>query len=216
MAEETVVKIPVGKLKLEGGLTIPDEPKGLVLFAHGSGSSHKSPRNQYVAEALNEVGIATLLFDLLSPQEDNADPFSKDVRFNIELLAERLEKVTDWAVKNPKTKDLSLGYFGASTGAAAALIASTRVKQSIAAIVSRGGRPDLANSHLPQVKAPILLIVGERDVIVLELNEKALSELTCPKKLVVIKGAAHLFEEEGALEEVAEIDRKSTRLNSTH
>jgi dienelactone hydrolase len=207
MLEKTLVKIPVGKLNLEGELTIPQDAHGLVLFAHGSGSSRKSPRNRYVAEVLNEAGIATLLFDLLSSKEEAADLYSKEYRFNIELLAERLEKVTDWAIKNPTTKSLSLGYFGASTGAAAALIAETRTSHLIRAIVSRGGRPDLAHSHLPKVKAPTLLLVGGFDGIVIELNERALSHLICPKKLVIIKGATHLFEEIGALEEVAETAR---------
>ena len=208
MAEETLVKIPVGKLNLEGELTIPQRAHGLVLFVHGSGSSRKSPRNRYVAQVLNEAGIATLLFDLLSSKEEAVDLYSKEYRFNIELLAERLEKATDWAVKNQTTKHLSLGYFGASTGAAAALMADTRTSHFIRAIVSRGGRPDLAHSYLPKVKAPTLLLVGGLDGIVIELNEKALSQLRCPKKLVIIKGATHLFEEMGALEEVAEIAKE--------
>jgi dienelactone hydrolase len=207
MAEETLVKIPVGKLNLEGELTIPQSAHGLVLFVHGSGSSRKSPRNRYVAKLLNEAGVATLLFDLLSLKEETVDLYSKEYRFNIELLAERLEKVTDWVAKNPTTKNLSLGYFGASTGAAAALIAETRTSHLIRAIVSRGGRPDLAHSHLPKVKAPTLLLVGGLDGIVIELNEKAISHLRCPKKLVIIKGATHLFEEIGVLEEVAETAR---------
>lgn len=204
MADETLVKIQVGKLNLEGELTIPQNAQGLVLFAHGSGSSRKSPRNRYVAEVLNQAGIATLLFDLLTAEEEVVDERTRELRFNIELLAERLEKATDWAVKHPTTKYLSLGYFGASTGAAAALIAETRTSHLIRAIVSRGGRPDLAHSHLPKVKAPTLLLVGGLDEVVIELNEKALSQLRCPKKFVIIKGATHLFEEAGTLEEVAE------------
>lgn len=204
MAEETLVKIPVGKLNLEGELTIPQDAHGLVLFVHGSGSSRKSPRNRYVAQVLNEVGIATLLFDLLTAEEEVVDERTRELRFDIELLAERLEKATDWALKNPTIKNLSLGYFGASTGAAAALIAETRTSHLIRAIVSRGGRPDLAHSYLPKVEAPTLLLVGGLDEVVIELNEKALSYLICPKKLVIIKGATHLFEEVGTLEEVAE------------
>ncbi|MBX9620461.1 MAG: dienelactone hydrolase family protein [Alphaproteobacteria bacterium] len=206
-ATEILVQIPVGKLKLEGGLTIPQDAYGLVLFAHGSGSSRKSPRNRYVAQVLNEAGIATLLFDLLTAEEEVIDERTRELRFNIELLSERLEKATDWVIKNSTTKNLNLGYFGASTGAAAALIAETRTPHLIRAIVSRGGRPDLAHSHLPKVKAPTLLLVGGLDEIVIELNERALSHLTCPKKLVIIKDATHLFEESGTLEEVAETAR---------
>lgn len=207
MAEETLVKIPVGKLNLEGELTIPQDAHGLVLFVHGSGSSRKSPRNRYVAQVLNAAGIATLLFDLLTAEEEVVDERTREFRFDIELLAERLEKATDWVIKNPTTKNLSLGYFGASTGAAAALIAETRTSHLIRAIVSRGGRPDLAYTHLPKVKAPTLLLVGGFDEIVIELNEKTLSHLICPKKLVIIEGATHLFEESGTLEEVAETAR---------
>ncbi|MBX9786230.1 MAG: dienelactone hydrolase family protein [Alphaproteobacteria bacterium] len=205
--EESLVKIPIGKLNLEGELTIPKNAHGLVLFAHGSGSSRKSPRNRYVAQVLNEAGIATLLFDLLTAEEETVDESTRELRFDIELLAERLEKATDWAVKNSTTKHLNLGYFGASTGAAAALIAETRTSHLIRAIVSRGGRPDLAHSHLPKVKAPTLLLVGGFDGVVTELNEKVLSQLRCPKELVIIKGATHLFEEVGTLEEMAEIAR---------
>lgn len=200
---EASVQIPVGKLELEGELTIPREAKGLVLFAHGSGSSRKSPRNKYVAQVLNEAGIATLLFDLLSSEEEAVDQYSKELRFDIELLAERLEKATEWVATSTKTKFLNLGYFGASTGAAAALIAAARTKHTIKAVVSRGGRPDLAHTYLPKVKAPTLLIVGGLDYIVIELNQQAYAALTCPKKLVIVEGATHLFEEEGALEEVA-------------
>lgn len=207
MLEESLVKIPIGKLNLEGELTIPKNAHGLVLFAHGSGSSRKSPRNRYVAQVLNEAGIATLLFDLLTAEEETVDESTRELRFDIELLAERLEKATDWAVKNSTTKHLNLGYFGASTGAAAALIAETRTSHLIRAIVSRGGRPDLAHSHLPKVKAPTLLLVGGFDGVVTELNEKVLSQLRCPKELVIIKGATHLFEEVGTLEEMAEIAR---------
>lgn len=203
MAEEALVKIPVGKINLEGELTIPREVSGLVLFVHGSGSSRKSPRNQYVAEVLNDAGIATLLFDLLTAEEEVVDERTRELRFDIELLAERLEKVTDWVANNPTTKQLGLGYFGASTGAAAALIAEVRTPHLIRAIVSRGGRPDMANSQLARVKAPTLLIVGGRDEVVIELNEQALSKLTCSKGLVIIPGATHLFEERGTLEEVA-------------
>ena len=207
MAKETHVKIPIGKFNLEGELVIPQGAQGLVLFVHGSGSSRKSPRNQYVAQVLNEAGIATLLFDLLTAEEEVVDERTRELRFDIELLAERLEKVTSWAVKNPTTKHLNLGYFGASTEAAAALIAETHTSHLIRAIVSRGGRPDLAYSHLSKVKAPTLLLVGGLDGIVIELNEKALSQLRCPKELVIIKGATHLFEEIGTLEEVAETAR---------
>lgn len=201
--KETSVSIPIKKIKLEGELKIPDLAKGIVLFAHGSGSSRFSPRNQYVAKVLQDSGIATLLFDLLTKEEERIDEETSELRFNISLLAERLEEVTEWLKKNSSTKNFSIGYFGASTGAAAALISAANKKDLIKAVVSRGGRPDLAGNALKDVTAPTLLIVGGNDLVVIDLNEKAFKELNCEKKLSVVPNATHLFEEKGALEEVA-------------
>lgn len=196
------VHISLGaKGSLEGDLHMPREEKGLVLFAHGSGSSRHSPRNRAVAEVLQQAGLGTLLFDLLTPEEEEIDRVTAQLRFDIALLTERLLLATAWAEKH---KGLALGYFGASTGAAAAL--SAAAKLPVKAVVSRGGRPDLAQD-LPAVKAPTLLIVGGNDDVVIGLNEQALSQLKCTKKLVIVKGATHLFEEPGALEEVARLAR---------
>lgn len=192
---------PVG---LEGLLALPEPANGIVLFAHGSGSSRFSPRNTYVAEALQEAGLGTLLFDLLTDDEaaDRARVF------DILLLAERLAMATGWIAGQPETSALPIGYFGASTGAAAGLVAAARSGRDIAAVVSRGGRPDLADADLPQVRAPTLLIVGGADDVVLELNRMALEKLTCEKKLAVVPGATHLFEEPGTLDEVIALARK--------
>lgn len=195
------VKISTGQLILEGILDLPKNPKGLVLFAHGSGSGRDSPRNQYVAKVLQDGQIGTLLFDLLTEEEDSI----YENRFNIELLTDRLIAATDWIKANPKTKNLSLGYFGASTGAAAALNAATQLPDRIHAVVSRGGRPDLAQDSLLKVQAPTLLIVGENDPQVLLLNQDAYQKLKGPKKLEIIPGATHLFEEAGTLEKVARL-----------
>jgi putative phosphoribosyl transferase len=203
--EEILVKIPVGNVVVEGNLTVPSGAKGVVLFAHGSGSSRFSPRNQYVAKVINKAGIGTLLFDLLTQNEDEVDMATAEFRFNIDLLAERLIGATEWLKKDPKTKNLVFGYFGASTGAAAALIAAAKLPSVIAAVVSRGGRPDLASDYLGKVSAPTLLLVGGLDTVVIELNRKAMSQMVSEKKLEIVPGATHLFEEPGKLEEVAKL-----------
>ena len=198
------VRIDADCLSLAGTLTIPDDAKGIVLFAHGSGSSRHSPRNQFVAKALVANGMATLLFDLLTPREEVLDQRTASLRFDIDLLSKRLVGATRWSMRNADTQSLRIGYFGASTGAAAALAAAARMQESVAAVVSRGGRPDLAGRALRLVLAPTLLIVGGRDETVLELNWMALRQLHCaPKELIVIPGATHLFKEPGTLEEVA-------------
>jgi pimeloyl-ACP methyl ester carboxylesterase len=177
----------------------------LVLFAHGSGSSRHSPRNQFVARALREAGSGTFLFDLLTQDEETEDAFAGHLRFDIPFLAERLEAATQWASSHPATQRLPMGYFGSSTGGAAALVAAATLGSAVGAIVSRGGRPDLAGDALQLVKAPTLLIVGERDEEVLRLNESAYGKLQCKKALAVVPRATHLFEEHGALEEVARL-----------
>jgi len=188
-------------------LIIPSGAKGIVLFAHGSGSSRFSPRNQYVAKEFNKAKIGTLLFDLLTSEEEEQDTFTAEYRFNIELLAERLIGATEWIKKDLQTKNYAFGYFGASTGAAAALIGAAKLPNDISAVVSRGGRPDLAADYLPQVVAPTLLLVGGLDTEVIKLNRQAMAQMTAEKKLVIVPGATHLFEEPGKLEEVA---REST------
>ncbi|KAB2312297.1 alpha/beta hydrolase [Betaproteobacteria bacterium SCN2] len=194
-----VVRIPVDGAHIEGALELPGNPVGLVLFAHGSGSSRHSPRNNYVARVLHEHGIGTLLMDLLTPAEDS--DYAK--RFDISLLVERLRAAAHWVRQNPATATLPVGYFGASTGAAAALRAAAH-EESVAAVVSRGGRPDLASpAELAQVKAPTLLLVGGQDFGVITLNEAAFADLVCEKQLRIVPGATHLFEEPGTLEEVA-------------
>ncbi|MCX6644382.1 MAG: dienelactone hydrolase family protein [Candidatus Bathyarchaeota archaeon] len=203
--QETAVKIPVGSVVVEGNLTVPSGAKGVVLFAHGSGSSRFSPRNQYVAKFFNAQKIGTLLFDLLTNEEDQEDIETAEYRFNINLLAERLIGATEWLNKDPDTKNIVFGYFGASTGAAAALIAAAKLPNDIAAVVSRGGRPDLAANYLPRVVAPTLLLVGGLDTVVIELNRQAMEQMSAEKKLVIIPGATHLFEEPGKLEEVAKL-----------
>jgi dienelactone hydrolase len=202
--KETLVKIPAGKVVLEGNLNVPRNAKGIVLFAHGSGSSRFSPRNRYVAQILNKANIATLLIDLLTKEEEKIDDVTAHLRFDIGLLAERLVYATDWLKKNPTTKNLKIGYFGASTGAAAALVAAAK-HNDINAIVSRGGRPDLAGTNLAKVKAPTLLIVGGNDEVVIDLNKEAVKQLKAENKLEIVKGATHLFEEPGALEKVAKL-----------
>ena len=203
--ETNVLTIPVGRVRLNGDLTIPEDARGLVLFAHGSGSSRLSPRNRYVAGMLQESGMATLLFDLLTPDEEKEDCSTGHLRFNIDLLAERLAAVTRWLLEEKQPRDLALGYFGASTGAAAALMAAAELEDRIQAVVSRGGRPDLAGDALPRVKASTLLIVGGEDHVVIELNEQAYNQLRCEKELKILPGATHLFEERGALEQVARL-----------
>lgn len=203
MREQDLVNIPVGKFSLEGNLKIPKEAAGIVLFAHGSGSSRHSPRNQFVAGVLQKAGIGTLLIDLFSAEEEKKDDLTGELRFDIPFLAKRLGAVTDWLVKNPATSTYKIGYFGASTGAAAALACAAEKQDLICAVVSRGGRPDLANSVLHKVKAPTLLIVGGSDYAVIGMNEEALAKLKCEKKLVIVAKATHLFEEPGTLEQVA-------------
>ncbi len=197
------VRIDVDNVSLAGTLTIPENARSIVLFVHGSGSSRHSPRNRFVAEVLQAKGMATLLFDLLTAGEEDIDRRTGSLRFDIDLLTRRLIGATAWTNRNPLTQGLRIGYFGASTGAAAALAAAART-QSVAAVVSRGGRPDLAGDSLGRVLAPTLLLVGGRDETVLELNRLALAQLhSRQKQLVVIPGATHLFEEPGTLEEVA-------------
>ena len=199
------VQVRAGNVTLEGDLTIPPGSKALILFAHGSGSSRHSPRNRYVANVLQQDGMGTLLIDLLSVAEENVDAYTMHLRFNIGLLAQRLEGITDWLSHNESTKHLNLGYFGASTGAAAALVAACKYHTVVKAIVSRGGRPDLSGSSLPQVKAPTLLIVGGEDTDVIELNKQAQRQMRAECKLEIVPGATHLFEEPGKLEQVARL-----------
>jgi dienelactone hydrolase len=202
-------QIPISSsITLEGNLSIPERSRGVVIFVHGSGSSRFSPRNQYVAHVLQEGGFATLLIDLLTKREEEQDRSTGHLRFNIDLLSERVVEVTNWLTSQPGIRDLKIGYFGASTGAAAALVAAARLPLIVRAVVSRGGRPDLALSSLPHVKAPTLLIVGSRDTQVIQLNQMALSLLQVEKQLVLIEGATHLFEEPGALEQVARLARE--------
>jgi len=199
------VYIAAGRATLDGNLTIVDGATALVLFAHGSGSSRHSSRNQFVARTPNNSGLATLLFDLLTPDEELIDVRTAELRFNIGLLAERLVHATRWAEKEQQTRDLRIGYFGSSTGGAAALVAAAEIPQDVDAVVSRGGRPDLAGEALPKVQAPTLLIVGGNDDIVIELNEQARDQMRCEVKLEIVPGATHLFEEPGALERVAQL-----------
>jgi putative phosphoribosyl transferase len=206
--QERLVRVPVGRVLLDGNLSLPQRARGIVLFAHGSGSSRFSPRNRYVAQLLNQEKLATLLIDLLSPQEEAVDQRTAQLRFDIGLLAERLVDVTDWLVEQPDTRPLRIGYFGASTGAAAALVAAAERPRIVHAIVSRGGRPDLAGPALGRVEAPTLLIVGGNDPVVIELNRAALAQLRCEKQLVIVPGATHLFEEPSALDEVARLARQ--------
>jgi putative phosphoribosyl transferase len=210
-ARKSTAKIIINQQNIiEGDLSIPvsnNNVKGIVILAHGSGSSRHSPRSKYVAQELNNVGIATLVIDMLTLEEESVDSLTKEHRFNIQLLAQRLISCTDWTLQNPELKNLKIGYFGASTGAAAALVAAAARPNVVRVVVSRGGRPDLAGKEiLDKIEAPTLLIVGENDKEVIELNQKALELLTRiekKKKLILIPNATHLFEEPGALEEVA-------------
>ena len=199
------VRIPAGRATLDGNLSIPENASALVLFVHGSGSSRHSPRNQFVARTLNNAGLATVLFDLLTPEEEAIDARTAELRFNIKLLAERLVHATNWAKQQQQTRDLRVGYFGSSTGGGAALVAAAERPQDVGAVVSRGGRPDLAGEALPKVQVPTLLIVGGDDDIVIELNEQARDRMRCEVKLEIVPGATHLFEEPGALEKVAQV-----------
>jgi putative phosphoribosyl transferase len=201
----TEVQIHAEREVLSGNLNLPKGASALVLFAHGSGSSRHSPRNQFVARTLNEAGLGTLLFDLLTQEEEAIDVQTRELRFNIHLLAERLVHATKWVKQQDQIRDLRIGYFGSSTGGAAALVAAVDVPQDVGAVVSRGGRPDLAGEALPKVQAPTLLIVGGNDDIVIELNEQARDRMRCEVKLEIIPGATHLFEEPGALEKVARL-----------
>jgi pimeloyl-ACP methyl ester carboxylesterase len=201
---EELVRVTTGRRTLEGSLTIPRDAKGVVLFAHGSGSSRHSPRNCYVASVLNDACLATLLIDLLTAEEEELDAYTGHLRFDIDLLADRLVAATDWLVQDWRTAKLALGYFGASTGGGAALVAAARRPRRVGAIVSRGGRPDLAGPALQHVTAPTLLIVGGEDRVVIDLNRQALIELAATEKeMHIVPGATHLFEEPGTLEEVA-------------
>ena len=206
-ARETEATIPVGEVRLAGTLRIPEHADGIVLFAHGSGSSRFSPRNRQVAAVLEDAGLATLLIDLLSAREESEDSRSGALRFDVPMLADRLLAATVWLRANEGTTSLPIGLFGASTGAGAALLAAAERPELIKAVVSRGGRPDLAGKALRHVSAPTLLIVGERDAVVLDLNERAAAELSTERKLEIVSGATHLFEEPGALEEVAVLAR---------
>ena len=202
---DQAVKIRSGRVQLDGELKVPQGATGIVLFVHGSGSSRHSRRNQYVARVIRETGVGTLLFDLLTKEEEAIDAYTGELRFNIEFLAKRLADATGWITSQSSTQHLRIGYFGASTGAAAALMAAVELSNIVAAVVSRGGRPDLARNALSKVKAPTLLIVGGYDDVVIELNENAFAKLTCEKELKIVPGATHLFEEPGTLEQVAQL-----------
>jgi putative phosphoribosyl transferase len=205
MVEECPVQVTVGPLTLDGSLCVPEKSQAIVLFAHGSGSSRLSPRNQFVARQLREAGLGTLLFDLLTKAEEETDMDTAQYRFNIRLLSDRLAGATDWLINFAGPEKFNIGYFGASTGAAAAIIAAAEKPDAVGAIVSRGGRPDLAEDALSEVKAPTLLIVGGNDAPVISMNQEALNRLKVEKKLEIIHGATHLFEEPGALEKVARL-----------
>ena len=202
---ETVVQVTAAPVRIEGNITIPAAARGMVLFAHGSGSSRHSPRNRFVAGELQKRALGTFLIDLLTADEDAVDMRTREHRFDIGLLARRLVAATEWLEQQSDTKDMKLGYFGASTGAAAALVAAAERAAAVAAVVSRGGRPDLAGKSLPLVKAPTLLIVGGDDREVISLNREASARMRVENKIVIVPGASHLFEEPGTLEEVARL-----------
>lgn len=206
--QEQLVSVITGDVTLEGNLVIPYSAIGIVLFAHGSGSSRYSPRNRHVAEVLQQAGLATLLLDLLTTEEEEIDLRTRHLRFDIGLLASRLVGATDWLLQNPDTQQLKIGYFGASTGAGAALVAAAKRGEVVKAIVSRGGRPDLAGSALPEVKAPTLLIVGGDDLPVIAINEDAMAQLHSIKRLEIVPGATHLFAEPGKLTAVANLAKE--------
>ena len=205
LSEQSVQVPPSGVI---GDLAIPANARGIIVFAHGSGSSRLSPRNQFVAGVLQRANFATLLLDLLTAEEEQIDLRTRHLRFDIDLLATRLGEASRWLAENSSTRNLATGYFGASTGAAAALRAAAQFSETVRAVVSRGGRPDLAGAALPNVQAPTLLIVGGEDTQVIELNQRALRELRCEKKLEIVPGATHLFEEPGTLERVADLARE--------
>ena len=204
---ERVVRVPAGQAVLDGALAIPRDAEGIVLFAHGSGSSRHSPRNKYVAGVLQDSGLATLLLDLLTPEEEAVDLRTRHLRFDIELLAQRLVNTTDWLGRAQDTSNLPSDYFGASTGAGAALVAAAERPDAVHAVVSRGGRPDLAGDALPRVRAPTLLIVGGEDAPVIDMNEDAMARMRAEVRLEIIAGATHLFEEPGTLEQAARLAR---------
>lgn len=201
--ETTAIQIPVGNVRLNADLTMPERSKAIIVFAHGSGSGRHSIRNRYVAETLNGYGFATLLADLLTEEEEIIDLRTQHLRFDIPMLADRLVDIAAWTQGEPQTSHLKIGLFGASTGAGAALIAAARHPENIIAVVSRGGRPDLAGDYLPEVISPVLLIVGENDPHVLDLNKQALAQLNARARLEIVPNATHLFEEPGALEAAA-------------
>lgn len=205
VAGSNEVQIKAGPVLLNGELRVPEKASGIVLFAHGSGSSRHSPRNQYVARVIRDAGVGTLLFDLLTGNEEKVDNYTREFRFDINLLARRLVAATNWLATQAETSHLRSGYFGASTGGGAALVAAAHMGREVGAVVSRGGRPDLAGAALGHVKAPTLLIVGGLDGPVIRMNEDAYAQLTCVKELKIISGATHLFEEPGKLEEVARL-----------
>ncbi len=206
--EEHVVRVSTAGVELEGNLAVPEGADGVVLFAHGSGSSRHSTRNRFVAETLREAGLATLLIDLLTQKEESVDLQTRHLRFDIPMLAERLVGATDWLIRDPRTKGLRIGYFGASTGGGAALVAAAERPEAVGAVVSRGGRPDLAGASLARVRAPTLLIVGGYDGPVIAMNQEAMERMTQAEvEMVIVPGATHLFEEAGALEEVARLAR---------
>lgn len=206
--DERRVLVHAGPVTLEGDLSLPEGAHGVVLFAHGSGSSRHSPRNRHVARFLNEAKLATLLIDLLTSEEEAVDLRTAQLRFDIGLLATRLIATTDWLARQPDTRPLRVGYFGASTGAGAALVATAERPDRVGAVVSRGGRPDLAGAALDGVRAPTLLIVGGNDQPVIELNRAALGQLRCERRLIIVPGATHLFEESGTLDQVARLARE--------
>lgn len=201
---ESEITLRAGPAELAGFLAVPANARGAVLFAHGSGSSRHSKRNHYVAEFLQQNGMATLLIDLLTPAEEARDNFTAELRFDIDFLADRLLGASGWLAQHPSTARLPLGYFGASTGGGAALVAAAQ-RHDVTAIVSRGGRPDLADRFLPEVKVPTLLIVGGEDLPVIALNRRAYERLRCEKRMEIVPGATHLFEEPGKLQEVAKL-----------
>jgi putative phosphoribosyl transferase len=203
--EPTLVRVPAGSVTLDGDLQVPNHATGVVLFAHGSGSGRHSTRNQFVARELQAMSLATFLIDLLTPGEEGVDQYTAHLRFDIPLLAERLIAATNWLADDPSTRPLPVGYFGASTGGGAALVAAASQPDGVGAVVSRGGRPDLAGDALPGVRAPTLLIVGGQDLTVLDLNRAAMARMRAETRLEIVPGATHLFEEPGALETVAHL-----------
>lgn len=199
------VEIDLVGTVLRGDLNLPVGAPGLVIFAHGSGSSRRSPRNRFVAGVINRAGLGTLLMDLLTEEEERVDEMTRELRFDIDLLGRRVAQVVEWAGQRQQVRELPVGLFGSSTGAAAALVAAASMPEEVHAIVSRGGRPDLAGDSLPDVKCPTLLVVGGLDDVVIGLNEQARSRMNCPTRLVIVPGATHLFEEPGTLEQVANL-----------